>query len=190
MLVFCTRIVLPRKRQTNDQTPVGITIAFAFLVILAGQTNSFARIISPNDSKVQKTAVSSGASSPRSISVQTIAKGVRSGIREFLETVIRNDAEWRALWQRHTSLQSTPPPLPAIDFKNELVIAIFLGEKPTGGYAVEITSAERSDGVLTITYDEKSPRPGGMTIQALTQPFDIIRLAVTGINKVAFRRLS
>jgi PrcB C-terminal len=124
------------------------------------------------------------------LSFQIIAKGVHSGIHESLKTAIRNDSEWRALWMKHASALSSAPPPPTVNFDEELVVVIFLGDKPTGGYSVEIGSAERSDGVLTVIYDERSPRTGGMTIQAFTQPFEIIRIAVTGINKVTFRRLS
>ncbi len=138
---------------------------------------------------VSLTAAESKMASASPLSFQTVAKGYRSGIRESLQTVIRNRAEWQKLWQKHVSIQSNSPPPPAMDFSNELIIAVFLGEKPTGGYEIEITSAQRSDSILTVSFIEKRPKPGGMQIQALTQPFHIARVASASAEKVIFRRL-
>jgi PrcB C-terminal len=121
---------------------------------------------------------------------QSIAKGSRSGVRDSLQLVVRNQAEWDALWKRHVSIETNPPPAPAIDFNKQIVVAVFLGEKPTGGYDVEIIRAEQTDGALVIHYREKNPPPGGIVIQALTQPFHIIRVARDDNLTPAFRRAS
>lgn len=123
------------------------------------------------------------------VAFQTVAKGYRSGLREPAQTVVRSQSEWNALWQKHSSIETNPPPPPAIDLNKEIVIGVFLGEKPTGGYDVEIVSVERSDGTLTVSFKEKSPQPGGITTQAFTQPFHIVRIATTGSEKIVFRRL-
>jgi hypothetical protein len=120
------------------------------------------------------------------VSVQTIAKGYRSGVREPLQTIARNQAEWDSLWKKH-SVEKNPPPPPFIDFKRQIVVAVFLGEKPTGGYDVEIIRAEQSDGALVLHYREKSPLPG-IAIQALTQPFHIIQVVRDDNLKPTFRR--
>lgn len=137
----------------------------------------------------ESNAAESNMASPNRLSFRTVAKGYRSGIRESLQTVIRNQTEWQKLWQRHTSSQPKPPPPPAMDFKSEMVAAVFLGEKPTGGYGVEIVRVERNHGTFTVLYKESEPPPGAMTTQALTQPFHIVRIPATDAEKVVFRRL-
>jgi len=124
------------------------------------------------------------------ISFQTVVKGSRSGVREPLQMVIRSQAEWDALWKRHVSIETNPPPPRAIDFNKEIVIGVFLGEKPTGGYDVEIIRAEQTDGALIIRYREKNPPPGGIVIQALTQPFHIIKAVRDDNFTATFRRAS
>jgi hypothetical protein len=124
------------------------------------------------------------------VSFQTVVKGSRSGIREPLQIVIRSQTEWDALWKKHVSIEMNPPPPPAIDFNKQIVIGVFLGEKPTGGYDVEIIRAEQTDGALVIHYREKNPPPGGIVIQSLTQPFHIIRVARDDNLTPAFRRAS
>jgi hypothetical protein len=110
------------------------------------------------------------------VPVTTIQKGNFSGVHEPLQAVIRTAAEWESLWKRHASIQSPPSPPPVVDFATEMVVGVFLGEKPRGGYEIEIKSAELKDSVLYVYYVEKSPSPGGVAIQALTQPFHLVKL--------------
>ena len=57
-----------------------------------------------------------------------------------------------------------------------MVVALFMGERPTGGYAIEITRVERADSGLAVHYRSKGPDQGAMLTQALTQPFHLIKL--------------
>lgn len=110
------------------------------------------------------------------ISLVTVDKGATSGVREPLQVVISNEAEWEALWKRHRSSQNNPPAPPRINFSTEIVVGVFLSEKSTGGYEVEITRAEQTATELHVYYREKSPARDAMAIQALTQPYHLVRL--------------
>jgi hypothetical protein len=133
-------------------------------------------------------AAESNPSPSNQVPFQTVAKGARSGVVEAAQMVVRTQAEWSALWQKHSSFEMNPTQAPAIDFNKELVIGIFLGQKPTGGYDVEIAGAEQSDGMLTVSFREKSPRPGAILTQAFTQAFHIVRIDINGTTAVRFRR--
>jgi len=122
--------------------------------------------------------------------IQTLVKGYRSGVHEPLQIAVRSQAEWDALWKRHASIETNPPRPPAIDFGKEIVVGVFLGEKPTGGHDVEIVSAEITDGLLWVSFKEKNPQPGAMTLQAFTQPFHIVRVTTNDTAEVRFRRVS
>lgn len=123
------------------------------------------------------------------VSFHTVLKGHRSGVPEPLQMVVRNQSEWSTLWQRHVSIEPSPPPLPAIDFSKEIVVAVFLGEKSTGGHDVEIVRIDQNNDVLLVAFVEKSPQPGGVVTQAFTQPFHIVRVAAQRAARVNFRRL-
>jgi hypothetical protein len=109
-------------------------------------------------------------------------------VREPLQLVIRTQDEWNAFWKQHSSIDTNPLPASIIDFNREMVVGIFLGEKRTGGYEVEIVGAERSDSALYFYYRKKSPLPGGMVTQALTQPFHLVKIAKYENLQVIFRR--
>jgi protease stability complex PrcB-like protein len=119
---------------------------------------------------------------------KTIAKGLRSGIREPSQIAVRSQSEWQKLWRQHTSTSTVPAPLPVVDFDKEMVAAVFLGEKPSGGYGVEISSAEVADSSLTVFVKETSPKPGAIVTQAINQPFHIVRIETAGVETVSFRR--
>jgi hypothetical protein len=134
--------------------------------------------------------MATSAAQPASqVSFQTVEKGFYSGVKEPLQIIIRDQAEWKSLWQRHTSIKGNQPPAPVIDFGDQIVVAVFLGEKPTGGYQISFITAERINGVLTVSFSEKEPPPGAITTQAFTQPFHIARVAIPRSEKVVFRRL-
>ena len=121
---------------------------------------------------------------------QTVAKGYRSGVRAPQQVVVRTQSEWETLWRWHTSIELSPPPLPAINFVKYTVVGLFLGDKPTGGYEAAIVRAEPSNADLVILYRERSPTGQGMVIQSLTQPFHIIQVARAVNSGVIFRRES
>jgi hypothetical protein len=125
----------------------------------------------------------------KQVPFQTIDKGSYSGVRERLQIAIRNQAEWTELWKRHAANKPKQPLLPEINFGQEMVVAVFLGEKPTGGYGIQIIQVAKTDRGVEVSYREQSPAPGAMTIQALTQPFHIVRIPKNNGDEVSFRRL-
>jgi hypothetical protein len=106
----------------------------------------------------------------------TLAKGLASGVDEPVHAVVRSQTEWAALWSRHMRTQTAPPPPPTVDFSRDMVVALFMGARPTGGYAIAITKAERTAAGLSIHYRTARPDPSTMQAQALTQPFHLIAL--------------
>ena len=99
-----------------------------------------------------------------------------SGIREPTRIVARTSREWLVVWARHVqSIGAVVPP--PVDFSREMVVGVFMGERETGGYQIEIIEVERTASALRVHYRTRSPEPGALLTQALTQPFHLIRLA-------------
>jgi len=104
----------------------------------------------------------------------TLAKGLASGVGQPTQIVVRSQTDWAALWSRHMRTQIAPPPPPSVDFSRDMVLALFMGERPTGGYAIEVTRIERTDHGLSVHYLTSRPDPSAMQTQALTQPFHLV----------------
>ena len=108
-----------------------------------------------------------------SIPMRSLSRVSNSLITEPRFVLARDAASFRQLWkEHHGSLEQ----LPEVDFALEMVAAVFLGERSTGGYTVTIEQAEEQNGKLSLSYSEAVPPPGSMTIQMLTAPAHLIAL--------------
>jgi hypothetical protein len=63
--------------------------------------------------------------------------------------------------------------------KGATTVSIFAGEKPTGGYSVEVTGVDRRGGTCTVRYKIEPPPADAMVTQALTYPSTAIRITPT-----------
>lgn len=108
----------------------------------------------------------------------TLSKGSQSGVRERKLVVIKNENDWKALWNSHASLLLPPKEPPLVDFQTEMIVAVFSGEKPTGGYSIEITGIQKDSAkhVVQVFVRESKPPAGAIVVQALSQPYHIVKL--------------
>ncbi len=109
------------------------------------------------------------------IPFETVEQGDHSGVQAEGGRVVRSPAAWEALWAEHAAGRVPAPPLPPVDFSREMVLAYFLGEKPTAGYAVEIREIAVSEGRVLVHVAVTTPPAGAPVLQVLTQPFHIVR---------------
>lgn len=104
--------------------------------------------------------------------VVSVARGEFSGVSEARQVVARTPAEWDAVWKAHAPGQTAP----AVNLSTEMVAAIFLGTRPTGGYRVEITATRQDGDTLVIEYTERQPGAGDIVTQVQTSPFHLARV--------------
>lgn len=111
-----------------------------------------------------------------STDLKTIEKGVFSGIQEPVRVVVTNQTQWTELWAKHNAQKLPTPPLPEIDFDKQSVIFVGAGRKNTGGYSIEVRDVRKVDDHTEVLVATHEPKPGGLTIQALTAPFHIVKV--------------
>lgn len=63
----------------------------------------------------------------------------------------------------------------ADDKTGYIYIAVFMGEKPTGGYSIEVTDVSDSEGRTGVLVKEVEPKKVDIVTQVLTQPYTIIK---------------
>ncbi|HEU4390496.1 MAG TPA: protease complex subunit PrcB family protein, partial [Blastocatellia bacterium] len=90
--------------------------------------------------------------------------------------VIRDQAEFEALWAKVYSKIDPVPPVPEIDFSYVMVIAAFQGEKPTSGYEIAFQKRTIVDDVIQVRVFEYNPPPGCGVGAVLTQPYDMVSI--------------
>lgn len=99
-------------------------------------------------------------------SVTIIAKDLMSQVDSSRFVIAQTPAEWAALWREHSG-ETTPP---AVDLNTRTVVAVFLGSRPSAGYAVDIVSTVHAGSSLIVKYQERRPAPGDIAAQVLTSP--------------------
>jgi hypothetical protein len=104
--------------------------------------------------------------------MRVLDRGAQSGIEEARQVVVRTAAEWNALWKQHAPQR----PVPAVDFGREVVAAVFLGSRPSGGFAVQIVGTAPQAGTLVVQYRETKPGADAIAAQVITSPFQLVAL--------------
>ncbi|MEN3045059.1 MAG: protease complex subunit PrcB family protein [Candidatus Hydrothermales bacterium] len=105
---------------------------------------------------------------------KNLQKGFYSGIREKKEMVIKDKEEFLKLWKDLTSIFLPSPEPPDIDFNKYILICVFMGEKPTGGYEIEIKRIFEKKEEISVYVKEVSPGQNCIVTMALTQPYHIV----------------
>ena len=95
---------------------------------------------------------------------------------EAQNVVIRNYDDFERLWQELYSGREPMPEMPVIDFDSEMVVGAFIGQKPHGGYTVEISDMVLSEelGVKVITTE---PGDNCMVTMAISAPYHLVKIS-------------
>lgn len=72
----------------------------------------------------------------------------------------------------------------SFDFKEHKYILVGAGEKPTGGYSVEVTSVVGKEDSILVNAKVNSPKADEMVTEALTYPSTLIRISKDSRNVV------
>lgn len=106
----------------------------------------------------------------------TIEKAQNSEISKQRFVVVKDSKTWNELWSEHTKNVQPPPIVPLINFKEAMVLGVFLGERPNTCYRVMIDSVEKvAKKRLQVNYREEK-NAGGVCGAAITEPFHLISL--------------
>lgn len=110
------------------------------------------------------------------ISYEVLLEGTYSGIREPLQKVISTNEEWEDLWRKHVSIIVPQPPVPEVDFENNVVAAIYMGEKNKSGYQVLLKEVVPEGKDVILRYKIVEPPENSFTLMVLTQPFILVKI--------------
>ena len=118
------------------------------------------------------------------VPMTTINSNHMSGIDTAQQTVARTAAEFDTLWKKHAPNQ----PIPSVDFNKQMVLAVFLGSRPSGGFNVTITGVQSSGTDLVVQWVEAGPPPGTAASMVITSPSHLVAVPRSEGN-VRFEKL-
>jgi uncharacterized protein (DUF885 family) len=107
------------------------------------------------------------------VEFSVLATGAMSGHEGGrMAELITNASDWQRAWAKVGGGR----PLPDVNFSSRACIVVYQGQKPTGGYSVELAEIRRDGTVLAIKVRERRPAFGDVTTQVITSPFVVVSI--------------
>lgn len=158
-----------KPMKTDTRLVLGMLLVMsAIAVITLTPAKRGAQIASPT--------MNTGEAPAATVPFTAIASGSRSLVTTRVNYLITNEEELGRLWKL---LDATNTP-PTVDFKESAVIAVFAGEQPTAGYAIDISKVEDS-GRRMVSVTLNQPGSGCVAAQVLSTPYKVVTLPVTSL---------
>ena len=120
--------------------------------------------------ELEVLVVGGGAAAVPFSVLEEVHTSLVSTIRDRRHSVIRTATEWEQFWNELQGAVQPRPELPLIDFDENMVIVAAMGQRPTGGYSIEVEDVLGTDGGLAVQVVESSPSPTCLVAQAVTMP--------------------
>jgi len=111
----------------------------------------------------------------REVTFRVLSLGQSSGLTQPKFLTFRSATEFATFWNIHTA--ATNAPIPKINFQQQMVIAVFMGEQRTGGYAIAIERIIELEQELQVFVTLVKPKPGTNRVMMISQPYMIVALA-------------
>jgi hypothetical protein len=109
---------------------------------------------------------------------EILIEGPISNVSEPQIQVIKEKEGLSKIVNQLNKSRSPKIPVPAVDFKKETIIGLFMGEKTTGGYGISVASIQETKNELIVQVAESGPK-GKFVSMVITQPFSIFKIKKT-----------
>jgi len=118
----------------------------------------------------------SGVANGEKIGFDTISNGQYSKQIEKKYFVISDKAGMDQLVELIKGTGNAEISISDINFPEEMVVGVFIGEKPSGGYDVEVTGVLNQKEYIEFLIKTVEPGPDDIVTEAITSPYHIIKL--------------
>jgi hypothetical protein len=102
--------------------------------------------------------------------VRSLDQGGQSEVDAPRQVTVRDRDAWASLWRAHAPGR----PAPAVDFSREMVVGVFMGTRPTAGFAVDIVGYRDSGNDVVVLYRETAPSRDTIAAQVIVAPYDLV----------------
>lgn len=124
------------------------------------------------------------ASEIRDVEFEVIGFGDVSGYGEEMYIIIKTEAEWAEIWEKHKILYNSPSLCPKIDFSRSTVICAFMGRRSTTGYSLSIERIWANEKRIHVEITKSSPPKDFVVGYMLTYPYVFASLEKTDLDFV------
>lgn len=169
VLGSCTRSNPPPMTQREHRrppTPAPTAILRAAILLGLGLSAALAGCGGAQESEAP----------PQPLAQKTVDMDRYSGVTEAQTVLISDATAWQDLWARHKREQDPVPRKPSIDFSQQMVVAVFAGERPDTCAAVTIQKVYRANNRLVVEYTEPPPDPAAVCSALTTHPAQLVAI--------------
>jgi len=107
--------------------------------------------------------------------LRTLSQGVNATGSKPEKLVVRTLPELQKLGDRiRPAGNANAREIPKVDFSHEMVLAVFLGTRPTAGFKVEIKDVREAGGKLVVKVEETKPPKDAILAQVITSPYHVV----------------
>lgn len=138
--------------------------------------------------KQQDGSMETSADNQKGIPFEVLVQHSHGGYDQPQIKVIKEPTELQAIYSKMNMTRRPGFPIPEVDFDNEMIIGLYMGEKNTGGFSIGIENIEETKKELIITVKETSPDANSMVVTAICQPFCIVKMPATK-KDVVFKKV-
>lgn len=121
---------------------------------------------------------------PDLIKTTPVKKGAHSGVDKAKEIIIRNERDWQNL-----SDQMKGETLPRVNFQKKMIVGVFQGKKPSGGYSVYVNKVCKTDQGTEVRVVKEKPGNDCIVTQNLTSPYELVILPKLS-DDLAFKKIT
>lgn len=125
-----------------------------------------------------------GAAETQDLDFEVFACGDQSGYNEETYVVARTEAEWIAVWQRHTRPFFDDQTPPEVDFAEKMLICTFMGEQSTAGYSIRVDRVWVEEERIHVEIEKSAPRKDSVVAQVITYPYTFVLLDTSEMEVV------
>jgi len=105
-----------------------------------------------------------------------LIQGVQSSVDTRTNYLITSTKQLSELWKMIDAREQ----MPSVDFTKDVIVAVFAGQKPTGGYAITVSNIEDTD-VRTVSVMLSLPDGNCSERRAATAPYELVAVPSTSL---------
>ncbi|WP_455211795.1 protease complex subunit PrcB family protein [Kaarinaea lacus] len=129
--------------------------------------------------------------STHTITVEVLYRNQQCSVAQAKTQWIDSPQAYQALFDelRKSYIGSQAQQPPSVDMSTHGVLLVAMGQKNTGGYAVDLADKEAviDAGVLKLSAQWREPKPGMMLTQALTSPCLLLKIPKAEFQSIEIR---
>ena len=124
------------------------------------------------------------------VPADVLDQGSYADIEDETKEVLQSEEAYAAFWKHMHANRTPTPDRPSVDFDQEVVVAIVLGRRPTGGYGVHIDTVRAlpNSDLVQVAFTEGKPGENCTVPTVETSPY--ILATVEADHDFVFKKLT